>query len=197
MKKVSICILVAVVFAGTAPLAMAQTSGRQNPAQKTQNVVSREIEKNQASTSALGVRQRLEMRYGSMTNRFQATIDRLQNIESRLETRIAKIKALGGNTTVAEKALSDAKKAIEDAKAQMASLKNYTDLADNTISSTTAKELKVDLTNMQKSSASIKKLLVQAHTSMTKVIGTLRGLKVGQTATSTPKTGSNATSTRD
>ncbi len=137
---------------------------------------------------------KVEKRYNKIINRFQATIERLENIITRMETRIAKIKsesvtAKAPDTTVAEKAIADAKKFIADAKLLMATMKIHSDGADNTYANaSTTKEFKGHFADLQKITKSTKKLLNQAHTSLTKAIGSLKGLRVGDKATTTERT---------
>lgn len=135
------------------------------------------------------VEKKINNKYAGITTRFQATIDRLNNIISRMETRITKIKAEGGDTAKAETAIANAKKLIGDAEKSMVDLKNSVisaGLVEST-ASTTDKELKDTLATLRKKANNTQKILVQAHLSLVKSIGFLKGLKVGQAST-TPST---------
>jgi hypothetical protein len=200
--------LVLILIFGMTSFAFAQNNTEQNSNNPTVREQVRDIKskatadinevRNEARNEIQGAvsntaRQRVENRYNKITNRFQATIERLETIIYRMETRMAKINAEVGNTTSTEKAVTEianAKKAIADAKISMITLKNTADLADSNLNAnaSTTKEFKMIISNLQKASTSTQKLLKQAHTSLIKSIGFLKGLRVGQTATTTPST---------
>jgi predicted nucleic acid-binding Zn-ribbon protein len=199
-KKIYIALIV-ILMAGTTSFVFAQNPTDSTTRAQVQNIKAdattkinevRTEAKNQIQNKLVdAVNQKIENRYSRITNRFQATIDRLDNIISRIETRIAKIKADGGDTTTAVKAVADAKKYMDQAKAEMVTLQSTADSADNANASTNTdkvKEIKAVLSDLQKSSNTTQKLLKQAHTSLTNSIGILKGLKVGQSTNNTPNT---------
>jgi len=64
------------------------------------------------------------------TRIFNATVNRLENIADRMDSRIAKIEAAGANTSVAETGVAAARVDIEDAKAHASVFANL-DLSTN------------------------------------------------------------------
>ncbi len=108
--------------------------------------------------------------------RVGATIDRLQNIMDRVNSRIEKIKNAGaGNTAGAQKYVADAKTSLDKAKASFESMKNavnsMTSGANATASSTS--EVVKSLKSMEKD---VEKNLQSTRTSLSKAIGSLKGL---------------------
>jgi DNA repair exonuclease SbcCD ATPase subunit len=123
------------------------------------------------------IQNRIENKFSKMTARFQATIDRLNGIMAKIQSRIDKVKSAGGKTSDAEKAIADAKTNIDKAQALMATLNSTADTAGTADASTTPKVLKEAMTGLNKASNDIQKLLKQAYTSLMKSIGSLKGLK--------------------
>lgn len=122
------------------------------------------------------IQKELRGKLASMIARYSATIERLLNISGRLETRIAKIKSDGQDTTVAEKFLASAKTDIAAAQTQMDTLKlnaSTTLAADLTASST----VKTALNNLQTITSSIEKRLRSAQNSLEKAVDSLKKQK--------------------
>src|SRR3990167_11494397 len=69
------------------------------------------------------LRERVENRFEKMNARFQATIERLEGLVVRVQSRIEKIKNAGGDILVAERYVNDAKVSLEAAKVLLISLK--------------------------------------------------------------------------
>ncbi len=132
------------------------------------------------------IQTRAENKYDKMVARFKATIAREEEIMQRLDARIAKIKANGGNTAEAETLSLQAKVHLNAAKA---SLISFTALAQAQFSletaSTTAKALREGLASLKKAGAEIEVHLREAHKSMLKIVGVLRGVSQLKNASST------------
>jgi hypothetical protein len=131
------------------------------------------------------IKNRINFRYGKMFARFQATIDRETAIMSKINSRIAKIKAEGGNTTDAEKYISDAKISLGKAQSALETLKTTAMSDTNIASSTTVTLAKETLDSMKASGQEIEKNLRTAHQLMQKSVGSLKGLSQLRNASST------------
>jgi len=68
---------------------------------------------------------------GNMIERFDATFDRMQNLITRTESRVAKMKSAGKDTAAAEKAIAEAKSKLLESQTMFESLKGA--LATSTI----------------------------------------------------------------
>ena len=100
------------------------------------------------------IKNRIENRYEKMLVRFQATIDRENAIMVKINSRIAKIKTEGGNTSDAEKSVSDAKILLDKAVVDLAALKTLSDTqATMENASTTLKDLRNGRDAMRKAGA--------------------------------------------
>lgn len=125
--------------------------------------------------------------FTSMIERFDKTITRLEGILGRLETRIAKIKAEGGDTTKTDGYVITTHTNIDLAKTSFLSL---SDLA-NTVASTTGVNTKIassTILQLRKLSDETAKHLKNAQKDMENAISNLKGGKdarVGGQATST------------
>src|SRR3989344_5211282 len=103
-----------------------------------------------------------------------ATIERLEKIIVRLESRIAKVKALGGVTTETESFVAEAKNYLSLAKLSIITFSSI-DLSGN--------KARDNFERVRPLAAEVKGHIREAHTSLMKAI---RSLKPGQrTATST------------
>ncbi|MFZ2621140.1 MAG: hypothetical protein WAX85_01440 [Minisyncoccia bacterium] len=129
---------------------------------------------------------RIDNRYNRMLTRFQATIDREITIMGKINTRIEKIKANGGNTTEAENYVATAKTMLDKAKADLEILKGLSiTQATQENSSTTIKALRDGLMAMRKAGGDVEKDLRDAHKNMEKAVGSLRGVSQLHNASST------------
>lgn len=127
----------------------------------------------------ISIKQRIDNRYGRMASRFQATIERVEMLMARMVSRVEKMKSAGADTTKAEQSIADAKTHIADAKTSLAKLKTIADSADSS-TATTTKAYKDILKELQKTSTETQKHIREAHTSLTKSIGLLLGLKFSE-----------------
>lgn len=105
-----------------------------------------------------------------------ATIERLDKIIARLESRIAKIKASGIDTTVAEGFVAEAKTHLSEAR------KSVEAFASIDLSADKAKD---NFAKVRARAAEAKTHIKAAHESLTKAIRSLKGTKVEGHATST------------
>lgn len=117
--------------------------------------------------------------FGLMIRRFQAAINRLNKIIIRVESRIGKIEETDKkiNLTATKKQLTKAKESLNQNSLQIkeAETKMTTILEENNPKESFA-EVKTMLND-------IKKSLLETRKTLTKIIGDIKGLKVGQTAT--------------
>lgn len=136
-----------------------------------------EIEARQASTTERRVemQRNLVKRKAEHTARvFTATVERLEKIIVRLESRIAKVKALGGVTTESESFVAEAKNHLSLAKLSLAAFSSI-DLSGD--------KARDNFERVRAVATEVKGHIREAHTSLMKAI---RSLKPGQkTATST------------
>ena len=144
------------------------------------------------------VREFLRKKFDKMLKRIEATIKRQEEILAKINSRILKIKAGGGNTTEAEKLTAEAKVKIDLAKTAFANLSTTTNNGVNDFSTTTENIKKDTMEKMRASEKSIETSLKQAHNLLEKALGSLRGLSELHRATSTSPTATttvNATTT--
>lgn len=136
----------------------------------------------------------IDNRFAQMNRRFEATIERLTNIMTRVEARIVKVKAAQKDTSVAEKLVADAKTQLDLAKAALLKLQtaSETTITFEATASTTAirKQAKDALSGMQKIAKELEGNLRSAHMSLEKAVASLR-MGVKGNATTTPVTNSN------
>lgn len=144
------------------------------------------------------IKSRLNFRFGKMLDRFEATIVRLEKLLDRTNSRIAKVKAAGGNTTVSEKFAAETKTHLTEARE---SLNTLSLLASSTVAaeidmgninaSTTSKFI----TSLKTASASTTMHIKEAKTSLEKAISNIKSenakLKIDVKASSTSSTSSN------
>jgi len=111
-----------------------------------------------------------------MTKRLEAAINRLNRLITRIESRIAKIEA--NNEDINTEPI---KKDIQKAKDKLLLATNKLNEAkikiDDVLQSNTPKETFAEVKNMIQE---IKKDLVEVHRLLVKVIGNIKGLRVGE-----------------
>ncbi len=118
---------------------------------------------------------KFEHRFDRLFDRLQATIDRENAIRARIETRILKIKSMGGNTTEAEKFSLEAKMHIDEASTSLAALKAAADASigiDVNASTTEARNARA---NLRKLAKTVEEHLREGHQALMKTVGSLRG----------------------
>lgn len=113
--------------------------------------------------------------YNRMAERLSATISRLEILISRIESRIAKIESSG--TTVSQSVKNNiiqAKQLLSDSKVLLAS---SNDMLENVLASNQPNEaFKI----LKENVSEIKDNLVKVHQLLVKVIGDIKGLRIGQ-----------------
>jgi exonuclease VII small subunit len=121
--------------------------------------------------------ERLKKHIDQMIRKFNAAVERLEKLTQRIESRIAKLKAEGQNTTEAEGLVAQAKVQISLAKTDIANLPGAIESAlSTTAPSTTPKIL---LREAQSLVEKIRKELTEAHSLLVKAITKIKGLRVG------------------
>ena len=218
MKKITLPILVMIVFLGLGSLAYAEEGTSANTSTDVSGSVNRntntgkpgilnaikagikskfetrqeikdtrqenrqeikDMKEKMASTTGLMrqdiMKKRVANHFEIMHIRIKATIEREEAILARIVSRIEKIKVAGGNTTEAEKAVSDAKAKIAEAKSLLENLKQADGAIniDITSSTTGAKQI---IMGLRKIAQNIEKDLREAHKLMMKTVGLLRGM---------------------
>jgi chromosome segregation ATPase len=145
------------------------------------------------------ISERVRKEFEMMTKRFNAAIERLDRLGDRIDSRIAKIKAAGKDTTDAEKSVSDARAKIEQAKLDIAKLPGLINQVLTTSSSTASTTPPTgQFKEVRNLADTIRQELKDAHKLFNDAIRKIRGLHVGEdlegrehrtstsTATSTP-----------
>lgn len=115
---------------------------------------------------------RVDNKINAVHLRFQATIERQEGIVARIESRLAKIKADGGNTTEAEKILSEAKGHITEAKTALENLKTVAGAG----AATTTPQASFE--SLKAASAEIQKHLKASQDSLAKLVERMKAIKV-------------------
>ena len=132
------------------------------------------------------IQNRMGHRFDRMLARFQATIDREEKIMTKIVSRIEKVKANGGNTTLAETAITEARGHVAEAKLALENLKTNTNTAiSQEVASTTRMIAKETMTAMRIAGGEIEKHLRLAHKALQKIVGILRGVSQLRNASST------------
>lgn len=158
-----------------------------------------EIKDRIASTSSARrekMKEELKKKFDRMIKRIEATIQRQETIMGKINARISKIKTGGGNTTEAEKFVSDAKTKIDTAKTDLQTLKTTAASGAQDLSTTTDSVKKETLDKMRDVNKNIEKNLKEAHNLLEKALGSLKGMSQlnNGRATTTPSattTGTN------
>ena len=119
-----------------------------------------------------------------MTKRLEAAINRLNRLITRIESRIAKIEANNKDIN-AEPIKKDIQKAKDKLLLATNKLNEVKIKIDDVLQSNTPKEAFAEAKNMIQE---IKKDLVEVHRLLVKVIGDIKGLRVGNTATPSAET---------
>lgn len=143
----------------------------QNRKEETKN----KIEDRVASSTERKVAGKLE----NASKKYLKTIEREEAIMAKIVSRIEKIKSNGGNTTEAEKLVAEAKNSLLEAR------KNYEILKSTVISADNATTTKQFLSSIRESTKLIEKHLRDAHKSLQKTVGSLRGVSQLRNASST------------
>jgi hypothetical protein len=114
--------------------------------------------------------------YNQMASRLNATIDRLNILITRIESRIAKIESSG--TTVNQSVKDDLNKAKQLLADSQALLTSSNNALETVLTSNQPKEaFKI----LKENILDIKTNLVEVHSLLVKIIGDIKGLRVGQT----------------
>jgi len=125
------------------------------------------------------VNERVGKLVDQMIKRFNTALERLVKIADRVDSRIAKVKANGKDTSLAEKSVSDARAKIEQAKTDIAKIPG---LINEAVATTTPKER---FSGLRELANTIRGELESARTSLKKAVKILRELNPEPHATST------------
>lgn len=121
------------------------------------------------------VRARIRFFFGRITLRMEAAIARLDFLATRIENRLEILKKEGEDVSEIQKEVDEAQKLIADAKVLLSEAKNN---LENVLNSENPKEA---FTVIRDSVRAIKDTLIEAHGILVKVIGDIKGLRVGNT----------------
>ncbi len=145
--------------------------------QKKEDLIERKSQMGTSSENRIAnAREQLNRLFVKMLDRIQATIQRQEKIIERIESRMDKIKEDGGNTTEAERYVSDAKSNIQKARNSLTSLRNTTALGMQNISTTTGAIKLETMTKMRSEVGMIQDYLKTSHRSLVNAISSLKGL---------------------
>jgi len=124
--------------------------------------------------------ERIRAFFGFLTRRMEAAINRLERLISRMESRLAKIEEENSeiDTTSIREEINQAKDKLADASAALSTAKTSLEDILN------ADDPKTAFTTVRDLLKGIKEQLKEVHQILVKVIGEMRGLRVGQVKTS-------------
>ncbi len=123
------------------------------------------------------MQKRAENRLDKMTERFEATIEREGKILTRINSRIAKVKTAGGDTTESEKFALEAKLHLDEADSSLTALETSVENSIEAQASTTTKIMtKEMIANLKKSAAEVEKHLRAAHAASVNAVSSLQGM---------------------
>lgn len=143
---------------------------------KNRMASSTQARKENAQERFTRIKEQLAKNFRNMLERIQATIERQEKIMAKINTRIEKIKSEGGSTGEAEGHVANAKVNIDKAKVALEALKTSSTNAANNLSSTTVAVKKETMDKMRDENKKITEGLKEAHKSLEKAIGSLKGL---------------------
>ena len=144
------------------------------------NQIKQKVQEKRASVEAKlddTRKQHIRNLFAVMQNRFTAAIERLNKLIERIESRLAQIKSDNPNvnTTSIEAELQSAKDKTTDVEAQLAAISAS---LDDTLNSNQPKDAFSVIANDLKT---VKNTLIEVHRLLVKVIGDVKGLRVGNT----------------
>ncbi len=123
------------------------------------------------------IKRRAEHRLDKMTARLEATIERENAIMNRLNIRMEKIKAAGGNVDEAMRLSAEAKVHFDEATSALANLKVIVDTAvAQEIASSIKAIARETIASLKKATAEIGVHLREGHNDLVKAIASLRSL---------------------
>lgn len=122
----------------------------------------------------------------NMIDRFEATIAREATITSKIISRIEKVKSAGGNTSEAEKFVSEAQKHFDEAKTSLVTLKNATSsaatlLTDPSVATSTI--VKTGLKKIKDMAQTVEMHIKEGHMNLNKAVKSLRGMSSANAST--------------
>ena len=148
--------------------------------ERKKEMVRERIEEHKASAAArLAVKkqERIRVYFGRLVLRLQSTVDRLNVLVNRIESRILKINegAEGANTSSITVQLDEARLLLDQADAEILAAQ------DNLETMLASDDPKAAFEAIRDSIKNIKDLLKDVHSILVHTIGDIRGLRVGNT----------------
>ncbi|MCJ7804215.1 hypothetical protein MUP35_00570 [Patescibacteria group bacterium] len=159
-----------------------QNEAGQATATGVRETVREEIREKTATVQAFLSERKQEIvrnHFSRVVRRLTAAIDRLNRLINRLESRLAKVEQEDKNinTTLIKKDLASAKEKLDQAGIQLENVKTK---MNEIIESKTPKEGFVEVKEMV---GEIRESLVGVHQILVKIIGDIKGLRVGNSST--------------
>jgi hypothetical protein len=111
-----------------------------------------------------------KMRINQTVRIMTATVDRLEKIITRIDSRIEKVRTAGGDTTNAESSVSLAQTNLDDARAKIAAMQNL----DGTLSTSTATSTGESIfSNVKTAAKAVKASLTSAKENLVAALSSL------------------------
>jgi Mg2+ and Co2+ transporter CorA len=160
IKKIGVLLVLSLFFISTAALAQ----GGSSTTTREQKAADREENREAFKTEKRGAaEERIKAHVDAMIDRFTKAIEWLEKVTQRIESRIAKLKGEGADTSVSEKHVTDAKAQIVKAKEAIAKLPAAVDEAlENTTLRGAFAEVRTLVKDARDAIKSAHNLLVQA-----------------------------------
>jgi chromosome segregation ATPase len=172
-KKASGTIFAATLITNLLILSIAAPALAQEPAtDASQREIRREAtlqdREERQETRRVEAENRIRAHIGAMLRRFNAAIDWLEKISERIESRIAKLKEDGVNTSEAEGYLNEAKTEIAEAKSAVSSL---SEAAEEALS---AESLREAFQRVRELVQTARESIKDAHAALIKAVRSLK-----------------------
>jgi hypothetical protein len=144
-----------------------------------------EVRKASSTEKRIGMQQGLAKKMAEHTAKvFNATVERLEKLIERIESRIAKVKADGKDTSVSEGFVAQAKAHLSEAKTSIARFASIDLSADK------AKE---NFSAVKEVAREVKEHIKEAHKALSEAVRALKPGSNGGTATTTASTTASTT----
>ncbi len=112
---------------------------------------------------------KIDVRFERLVSNLEATIARLESLGEKLGSRIEKVKAVGGNTIEAERLFIEGEMHLDEAKTALSVMETLVVNTDESVTEETMEAVKT-------ASQEVHKHLRNAHQSLMKIVGSLRGV---------------------
>lgn len=121
------------------------------------------------------IRSEVALQKARMTSKIlTATLTRLQTLAGRIDSRVTKLKSLGGNTSEAETSLAAAKADLSTARTHIQTISS---LEQSLASSTASTTLRTNFESIKTEAKTVRESLAKAHKGLEKTVQTLRDVE--------------------